>query len=158
MANTKISQLTALTNPTWNEEFVYALNNANGKVTLDTMKTYTQTWTQEELVSWTNIKTINGTSILWSWDMVISWWTSYTAWTWISISSWEISNTWVTSVNWQTWAVTVSWWWAWWYDCVVASDWTWDYTTINAAVTAWKINIFVKNWNYTESEWWNATW
>lgn len=74
MANTKISQLTALTNPTWNEEFVYALNNANGKVTLDTMKTYTQTWTQEELVSWTNIKTINGQSILWSWNMVISWW------------------------------------------------------------------------------------
>lgn len=78
MANTKISQLTALTNPTGNEEFVYALNNANGKVTLDTMKTYTQTWTQEELVSWTNIKTINGQSILWSWNMVISW----GGWTW----------------------------------------------------------------------------
>lgn len=74
MANTKISQLTALTNPTGNEEFVYALNNANGKVTLDTMKTYTQTWTQEELVSWTNIKTINGNSILGSWNLVISWW------------------------------------------------------------------------------------
>lgn len=73
MANTKISQLTALTNPTWSEEFVYALNNANGKVTLDTMKTYTQTWTQEELVSWTNIKTINGNSILGSWNLVISW-------------------------------------------------------------------------------------
>lgn len=78
MANTKISQLTALTNPTWNEEFVYALNNANGKVTLDTMKTYTQTWTQEELVSWTNIKTINGNSILGSWNLVISWW----GWAW----------------------------------------------------------------------------
>lgn len=78
MANTKISQLTALTNPTWNEEFVYALNNANGKVTLDTMKTYTQTWTQAELVSWTNIKTINSQSILWSWNLVISWW----GWSW----------------------------------------------------------------------------
>lgn len=158
MANTKISQLTALTNPTWNEEFVYALNNANGKVTLDTMKTYTQTWTQEELVSWTNIKTINNQSLLWSWNLDMSWWITYTAWTWIDVTWWVISNTWVTSVNWQTWAVTVSWWWSWWYDCVVAADWTWDYTTINAAVTAWKINIFVKNWNYTESEWRNATW
>jgi hypothetical protein len=40
MANTKISALTALTNPTGNEEFVYAYNNANGKITLDTMKTF----------------------------------------------------------------------------------------------------------------------
>lgn len=40
MANTKISALTANTNPTWNEEFVYAYNNANWKITLDTMKTF----------------------------------------------------------------------------------------------------------------------
>ena len=40
MANTKISALTANTNPTGNEEFVYAYNNANWKITLDTMKTF----------------------------------------------------------------------------------------------------------------------
>jgi hypothetical protein len=40
MANTKISALTALTNPTGSEEFVYAYNNANGKVTLNTMKSF----------------------------------------------------------------------------------------------------------------------
>jgi len=33
---------------------------------------------QDVLVSWTNIKTINWTSILWSWDIVISWWSSLT--------------------------------------------------------------------------------
>lgn len=40
MANTKISALTANTNPNWNEEFVYAYNNANGKITLNTMKAF----------------------------------------------------------------------------------------------------------------------
>lgn len=44
MANTKISALTALTNPTWSEEFVYAYNNANGKVTLNTMKSFIGWW------------------------------------------------------------------------------------------------------------------
>lgn len=74
MANTKISALTANTNPTWWEELVYAYNNANGKMTLNTMKTFANTWQQAELVSGTNIKTINGNSILWSWNLVISWW------------------------------------------------------------------------------------
>lgn len=73
MANTKISALTALTTPTWSEELVYAYNNANGKMTLNTMKTFANTWQQAELVSGTNIKTINGNSLLWSWNLVISW-------------------------------------------------------------------------------------
>ena len=167
MANTKISALTANTNPSGSEEMVYALNNANGKISLNTMKTFVENnltwyattsdlttwlaWKQDTLVSWTNIRTINGASVVWSWDIIVTWGTWYTAWTWIDITWWAISNTWVTSVNWQTWAVTVSWGWSWWYDCVVAADWTWDYTTIWAAVNAWKKNIFVKNWSYTES-------
>lgn len=73
MANTKISALTANTNPNWSEEFVYAYNNANGKITLNTMKTYATSWTQATLVSGTNIKTINGNDILGSWNLVISW-------------------------------------------------------------------------------------
>lgn len=72
MANTKISALTANTNPTWNEELVYAYNNANGKMTLSTMKTFAVSWKQDTLVSWTNIKTINNTSLLWSWNISIS--------------------------------------------------------------------------------------
>ena len=56
MANTKISALTALTTPTWNEEFVYAYNNANGKITLDTMKTFVgSTW----------ITTLNADANIW---------------------------------------------------------------------------------------------
>lgn len=81
MANTKISALTANTNPTGNEELVYAYNNANGKMTLDTMKTFANTWQQEELVSWTNIKTINNQSLLWSWNIDIQWWWG-SGWEW----------------------------------------------------------------------------
>lgn len=33
---------------------------------------------QDILVSWTNIKTINWIGILWSWNIVISWWSSLT--------------------------------------------------------------------------------
>jgi len=73
MANTKISALTANNNPNWWEELVYAYNNANGKMTLNTMKTFANTWQQAELVSGVNIKTINGDSILWSWNIVV-WW------------------------------------------------------------------------------------
>lgn len=166
MANTKISQLTANTNPSWSEEMVYASNNANGKITLDTMKWYVESnlnwyattsdlttwlaWKQDTLVSGTNIKTINGASVVWSWDIIVTWWTWYTAWTWIDITSWTISNTWVTSVNWQTGAVVVSGWgWDGWYDCIVASDWTWDYTNVYDALRASKCRIFVKNWTYT---------
>lgn len=76
MANTKISALTANTNPTWSEELVYAYNNANGKMTLNTMKTFAVSWKQDTLVSWTNIKTINNVSLLWSWNISISGWGS----------------------------------------------------------------------------------
>lgn len=73
MANTKISALPANNNPTGNEELVYALNNANGKMSLSTMKTFANTWQQAELVSGVNIKTINNTSILWSGNIDVSW-------------------------------------------------------------------------------------
>ena len=73
MANTKISALTALTNPTWNEELVYAYNNANGKMTLDTMKTFASADSQATLVSGVNIKTINNISLLWSGNIDVSW-------------------------------------------------------------------------------------
>lgn len=46
-------------------------------------------WKQATLVSWTNIKTINNESILWSWNITIQWWWSnYNAWDWIGIMTW----------------------------------------------------------------------
>lgn len=56
MANTKISALTANTNPTWLEELVYAYNNANGKMTLNTMKAF---------VGWVGITTLNADANIW---------------------------------------------------------------------------------------------
>ena len=56
MANTKISALTANTNPTWLEELVYAYNNANGKMTLNTMKS---------VVWWAWITTLNADANIW---------------------------------------------------------------------------------------------
>lgn len=56
MANTKISALTALTSPTGSEEFVYAYNNTNWKITLDTMKSF---------VGWTGITTLNADANIW---------------------------------------------------------------------------------------------
>ena len=45
---------------------------------------------QDTLVSWTNIKTVNGTSLLWSWNIVISgWWLSYS-----EINSSQSISTW----------------------------------------------------------------
>lgn len=123
MANTKISALTANTNPNWWEELVYAYNNANGKMTLNTMKTFANTWQQAELVSGTNIKTINGNSILWSWNLVISWWGG----------GWGDSS----------------------FDAVVDAGWGGDYTSVSAAIAAGNYNIFVKNWSYTETAWWD---
>ena len=74
MANTKISQLTPNTNPNGWEELVYAYNNTNGKMTLNTMKTFASSDSQPTLVSGTNIKTINNQSILWPWNITIQWW------------------------------------------------------------------------------------
>lgn len=131
MANTKISQLTENTNPTWWEELVYAYNNANGKMSLNTMKTFVQnnlSWyattadlagKQDTLVSWTNIKTVNWYSLLWSWNIVISWW-----WGW----DWQII-----------------------YEAIVDYSGNWDYTTLWAALQAWATSIYIKNGTYNES-------
>lgn len=56
MANTKISALTANTNPSWSEEFVFADNNANGKITLNTMKAF---------VGWAWVSTLNADANIW---------------------------------------------------------------------------------------------
>lgn len=124
MANTKISQLTANTNPNGSEELVYAYNNTNGKMTLNTMKTFASSGSQPTLVSWTNIKTINNQSILWPWNIDIQWWGG----------GWADAS----------------------YDAIVDASWDWDYTLVSAAIAAGKFNIFVKNWSYTETAWWDA--
>ena len=85
--------------------------------------------------------------------------------TWIIVADWF--NKWLlklrtgTTINWKGWDVklktinwkSIVWIWdisvSWWkYDAIVAADWTWDYLTVPAALTAWKHKIYVKNWTY----------
>jgi hypothetical protein len=44
------------------------------------------------------------------------------------------------------------------YDAIVDVNGSGDYTTISQAVSAWKKNIFVKNWTYTMSSWTLSSW
>jgi hypothetical protein len=75
MANTKISALTALTNPTWSEEFVYAYNNANWKVTLNTMKSFIWEWgTVTELTADANIWELAGGTYLTAYNLFYKTW------------------------------------------------------------------------------------
>lgn len=81
MANTKISALTANTNPNWNEEFVYAYNNANGKITLDTMKSF---------VWWAGITTLNADANIWElneWTYVTTYDLYYKSWEKVPVMS-----------------------------------------------------------------------
>ena len=113
MANTKISELIENTTPVWSEEFVYALNGTNGKIILNTVKTFVQpdlssyaTLTdlaskQDTLVSWVNIKTVNGNSIIWTWN--INTYSSYTEYNY-SAMQWP-SSAWFhipTDTEWDT--------------------------------------------------------
>lgn len=155
MANTKISALTANTNPNGWEELVYAYNNANGKMTLNTMKTFASADSQPLLVSWTNIKTINGDSILWSWNMVISWW----GWWWATTLNadaniWELSEgSYLTAYHlyYKTWETVDA-----------LSDGTWRtkeqmiFVVEESAGSKW---YFVFNvWNYNNSRYYAFAW
>ena len=52
----------------------------------------TISWKQDTLVSGTSIKTINNESLLWSWNITIESWPTYTAWKNVSISSNTINS------------------------------------------------------------------
>lgn len=50
---------------------------------------------QDALVSWTNIKTVNWNSLLWSGDIVISWWGGASTLTYSAISTSQTASVWV---------------------------------------------------------------
>lgn len=71
---------------------------------------------QDTLVSWTNIKTINNESLLWSWNITISA-PTYNAWPWI-----EINNN---SISAKAWTGIVVW------------DWSTDYSAMRWPCPNW---------------------
>lgn len=91
--DSKISQLTSWT-PATSDTWVMVQWWVNKKFAIGDLPVSTATQTalnskQDTLVSWTNIKTVNGESLLWSWNITI---------TWTGL---------VDSVNWQTWVVVL---------------------------------------------------
>ncbi len=153
-------------NASW--EYQYTVNETalttaqlaalNSGITAAKVTTYDgyATTKQDTLVSWTNIKTVNGTSVLGSGDIVTPD-TTYTAGTGINIdANNEISNTGVTSVNSSTWDVTVqetlvSWtniktinW-----TSVLGSgdltvSWWTDYSWVTKTISWWEVEIWLR--------------
>lgn len=116
--------------------------------------TWATTWTKYYLSS-TGVLSTTWTVLVWYW--VEDWVLKIESWTTINWECWALS---LKTVNSQSliwsWNIQIEWQKT--YDAIVASDGSWDYTTIYAAVTAWKYNLFIKNWNYTETEKLNVTW
>ena len=93
--STKVPTIT--TNTLWQVTAITE-TNITFPVTSVNGSTWAVTWLQSELVSWTNIKTINWTSVLGSGDLTVSWLpTWWTEWQILMIVSW--TPTWVTPVN-----------------------------------------------------------
>lgn len=107
---------------------------ANDKNYVSSTEKSTWDWKQSALVSWTNIKTINSNSILWSWNLEISWLPSW--WT-----TWQVITK---TTNWAVWAdnpgITISW--ASFGSFINACKANWTKHTIS--VSAWGITYTVK--------------
>lgn len=151
MANTKISALTANTNPNWSEEFVYAYNNANGKITLNTVKSF---------IWWAGVTTLNADANIWELNEGI-YETTYD----LYYKSWEH-----TPRLWATWAtfkqmilVTKESTWEIWY--FVFSEWHLNATYVSMASywysissSEWLCNqLWKRDWSFLQYTPVNAT-
>jgi len=142
------------------QTWAVTLNADNISDTGTTNKFVTQTdkdtwdWKQDELESWVNIRTINWTSILWSWDITTPVWPTYTAGSNVQISAENVISATDTTYTAMSQSEAASW--------ITATP-----HTISASILRWAIRIHSKvqsvNWNewaVTVSEftpWWTAT-
>lgn len=115
--STKVPTIT--TNTLWQVTWITETNIAF-PVTSVNWDTWDVT-VQEELVSWTNIRTINGTSILWSWNIDTP--------TWIPDPTWEAGKFLTTD-----WSI-VSWW--------TVSWWT-DYSWVTKTISGWEVELWLR--------------
>ena len=69
LSNTTASYTTTIDTRLANTSWTNTWDNAT-----NTQYSWLATSKQDTLVSWTNIKTVNWTSLLWSWNISISWW------------------------------------------------------------------------------------
>lgn len=101
----------------WNADTTHAPTKNAVYDKISTMDT-TISWKQDTLVSWTNIKTINSNSILWSGNLDIDWLPSQTG------QSWKYLTTDWTTASWGT------------VSGGITNDTTWTTTTITG-IWAW---------------------
>jgi hypothetical protein len=141
-------------------------------------------WTkQATLVSWTNIKTINWNSVLWSWDLTIAWWFTYLSWGCLEV--WTFTTAWDWTINvpaldvslfdntyfeWFPVKYTLTWL----TNQILTNNATnyivWDYngwspimkviTDVNLITESNIIPIFTvyRNWNYLHTQNWDSLW
>ena len=102
----------------WNADTTHAPTKNAVYDKISTMDT-TISWKQDTLVSWTNIKTINSNSILWSGNLDIDWLPSQTGQSWKYLTtdwttaSWGTVSGWITNdTTWTTSTVTGIWAWS----------------------------------------------
>lgn len=115
--STKVPTIT--TNTLWQVTWITETNIAF-PVTSVNWSTWDVT-VQEELVSWTNIRTINWTSILWSWDITTP--------TWIPSQTWEAGK--FLTTDWTY----VSWW---------TPSWWADYSWVTKTISWWTLEIWLR--------------
>lgn len=100
----------------WNQSWTNSWDNAT-----NTQYSWLATSKQDTLVSWTNIKTINSTSLLWSWDIVISWASPLTTkgdlFTYSTVdarlplgTNWQVLTVDTSTATWLKYS-TIAWWW-----------------------------------------------
>ena len=139
---------TRLANTSWTNTWDNAVNS---------LYSWLATSKQDTLVSWTNIKTVNWTSLLGSWNIVISgwswatkriltvWWTIWATWTnvWPNLTiDWTYT---VSQVNLSYWTA-----WNWTLTVDINKNWTTLFDTIKPSIT-WTNKYSINTWTLTDT-------
>lgn len=137
MANVKITELPANTNPSWKEEFVYARSNSNGKMTLDTIKKFVWNWG-------------------WGWGSGTRTDEIFAPGT---LPDSRESNTWIFTSNWMHWVEFV-WNQAKVYAMATAFDIDWENTLLTTVTAPGDINMWLLNdeWTRLILLWYKSSW
>lgn len=150
LTNTTASYTTTIDTRLANTSWTNTWDNAT-----NTQYSWLATSKQDNLVSWTNIKTVNWASLLWSWNITISgwsssirriltvWWTIWTTWTnvWPDlIIDWTYT---ISQVNMWYWTV-----WNWTLTVDINKNWTSICSTTKPSIT-WTNKYSINTWTLT---------
>ena len=142
MANVKISELRANTNPSGQEELAYAKNGSNGKITLNTIKDYV--WQGWWGGGWGWENPANKTQEIFSPG---------------TLPDSKQSNTWIFTSDWMHWVEFV-WSQAKVYEMATAFDVDWENTLLTTVTAPGDINMWLLNndWTRLILLWYKSSW